>query len=501
MNMAFFSMWFLLLGQFGFSPGGEQLAPERAAAVHGQVARHLQTGGDRYSIHYMGGQLEATIAQLRELIGQEDAEMGETFAAIDRFCQMAGLYGLEATGFSTVPTGDGGMKHLRCVMVRSPQSAEQPVWRALLGREGDERRLLHYLPENTVWALDVSPDVDALWTLFTQGFLSFAHKQDEEALQKMLAEMSENLGADLKVLLDSLGNELVLSVQLDDAAKSRLPLGGLQAEIPTPSFVILARASDDRIARHIVGKTSEAGITWNESEELGMAWRTFPAPLPLPVGMQPTMAYGKGVLMVASTPAAGRAAAEAANSAEEGLTDTKAFARIFGGSKVTANAVFYSDPAIAETLLDIASQASATEGGPDLAALLGGPPSMPGGWTIVNRKDAVLLEGIGTGMAFSKMSTGGTSQLAMFMGMAMPAMHSARRRAQAVGCQANLRMLEGAKQQWALENNVGEDHAPPTEADLAPYLKGGFDNVKCPKGGTYTIGDLQTPADCSYPGH
>jgi chromosome segregation ATPase len=66
-------------------------------------------------------------------------------------------------------------------------------------------------------------------------------------------------------------------------------------------------------------------------------------------------------------------------------------------------------------------------------------------------------------------------------------------------CINNLRQIDAAKNQWALENSkpVG---AVPTEQDIAAYLK---DNVipVCPSGGAYTIGAVGVPPTCSIPGH
>ncbi len=66
-------------------------------------------------------------------------------------------------------------------------------------------------------------------------------------------------------------------------------------------------------------------------------------------------------------------------------------------------------------------------------------------------------------------------------------------------CLNNLRMIDAAKQQWALE------HGKPTgtlltAADLAPYLK---TNVlpACPAGGVYTLNPVGLSPICSIPGH
>jgi hypothetical protein len=70
-------------------------------------------------------------------------------------------------------------------------------------------------------------------------------------------------------------------------------------------------------------------------------------------------------------------------------------------------------------------------------------------------------------------------------------------------CINNLRQIDGAKGTWALEAKP-PTNATPTWDDLKPYLGSGT-NVgmlpKCPSGGVYTIGNLQTAPTCSVKGH
>jgi hypothetical protein len=67
-------------------------------------------------------------------------------------------------------------------------------------------------------------------------------------------------------------------------------------------------------------------------------------------------------------------------------------------------------------------------------------------------------------------------------------------------CIANLKQLEGAKQQWALENKK-DASATPTEDDLFGANKYINQKPACPSGGTYTLNDVSTPAACSIPEH
>jgi len=69
-------------------------------------------------------------------------------------------------------------------------------------------------------------------------------------------------------------------------------------------------------------------------------------------------------------------------------------------------------------------------------------------------------------------------------------------------CINNLRQIDAAKQQWALENNKTAT-ATPEAKDIAAYLgtaqNPGF--PKCPAGGKYTIGAVNVAPTCSIPGH
>lgn len=76
---------------------------------------------------------------------------------------------------------------------------------------------------------------------------------------------------------------------------------------------------------------------------------------------------------------------------------------------------------------------------------------------------------------------------------------AARKKALTNTCINNLRQIDGAKQQWALENQK-PDSATPTAEEIAPYLK---DAVvpECPAGGVYTIGAVNVDPRCSTASH
>jgi septal ring factor EnvC (AmiA/AmiB activator) len=70
----------------------------------------------------------------------------------------------------------------------------------------------------------------------------------------------------------------------------------------------------------------------------------------------------------------------------------------------------------------------------------------------------------------------------------------------AVGtCINNLRLIDGAKQQWALQNQKGPD-AVPLPQEIAPYFPNG-QYPQCPAGGRYTLNAVNKAPTCSIPGH
>ena len=111
----------------------------------------------------------------------------------------------------------------------------------------------------------------------------------------------------------------------------------------------------------------------------------------------------------------------------------------------------------------------------------------------------------GEGLAIAGLITGyigivlAITIIPLMMAIAIPNFVRARDMAQMNACINNLRMIDGAKQEWALENNKkGAD--TPTQADLAHYLKNGQFPV-CPNRGTYTIGPVDESPICSIPKH
>jgi prepilin-type N-terminal cleavage/methylation domain-containing protein len=98
--------------------------------------------------------------------------------------------------------------------------------------------------------------------------------------------------------------------------------------------------------------------------------------------------------------------------------------------------------------------------------------------------------------------------IGLLAAIAIPNFVRARQTSQTNACINNLRQIDAAKQQWALENGKGSTDTPQT-ADIVTYAgRSGTgtpgSDICCPlepKGtvlGAYTIGDMSTLPSCSH---
>ncbi len=87
--------------------------------------------------------------------------------------------------------------------------------------------------------------------------------------------------------------------------------------------------------------------------------------------------------------------------------------------------------------------------------------------------------------------------IGILLGIAVPSWMKIRQTTRIKACHENLRLVDNAKQQWAMDQGKeATDIADSTE--LAPeYIK---EFPTCPEGGAYTIGPHSTPSSCSIHG-
>ena len=89
--------------------------------------------------------------------------------------------------------------------------------------------------------------------------------------------------------------------------------------------------------------------------------------------------------------------------------------------------------------------------------------------------------------------------IGLLAAIAIPSFMKARTTSQKNACLENQRQIEGAKEQWAMENNQAQGATIVTTA-VASYLKTGYFPA-CPGGGAYTYNAIGTSMACGITAH
>ena len=84
--------------------------------------------------------------------------------------------------------------------------------------------------------------------------------------------------------------------------------------------------------------------------------------------------------------------------------------------------------------------------------------------------------------------------IGLLAAIAIPNFVKARGTAQKNACINNLRQIDGAKEQWALENKKSSGSTT-VDTEVQTYIKGAAPS--CPGGGTYTYQVVDTNPTCS----
>ncbi len=92
--------------------------------------------------------------------------------------------------------------------------------------------------------------------------------------------------------------------------------------------------------------------------------------------------------------------------------------------------------------------------------------------------------------------------IGLLAAIAIPNFVRARTTSQKNACINNLRQIDGAKQQWALENGQ-TGSAIPSAGAITPYMGRGANTTmpSCPAGGTYAILSIAVVPTCTIANH
>lgn len=513
----------VLVSQAAALPSLPIQSPAQREALFKRVMSELDMNGDVLLYINAENLFQSLMRQIADVVALVPAPPDgspapkEYVSRLDAFLRRGGFYSVQAFGTSFMPRADG-LNTVKSFVARDPAAAGTPFWR-MLGGAPRALTTLNYLPADTAVAQVANVDLREAWTCLRAAISEIAGPQALGEMDKGLQQAQAQLGVDFNAFFQALGDEDFMSLQLSETATSTIPLErGQKMIIPQPAIVLgftlrdaaAVQAMLDTLAAKI--RDPQGNPQFVKTANPGaLTLYSFSTPLPAPVPLQPTLAVHEKTLLIGSSINAVNNAVAAATQ-KNGAATTPAFRKLFGDQLAACNGISYVNERFAQALKGIYTDLAKSKGdsnNPDdrmaaqvterLFGLLGSSQSAA---VRINKPDGVAVNGISSQSGQQTVMLLAAMPVMIMAGVALPGFASARATSRRNACINNLRMIDGAKEQWALANNKGEGEGEAlTLKDLVGPDKWMPKMPVCPDGGQYQVKPIGANPTCTIPGH
>jgi Protein of unknown function (DUF3352) len=496
----------------GEQPSGESKTPAIVSAEKTsftEVTSQLDPGGNFYL--YLGtaqwldglstkvGHWRQAFAAMPGLKPDNATKVNKAFDIVTRLIKDSGIEDVSGVGLSSVEI-EKGMYRNKALLHHYPGKGAGFLWQ-LAGKEPHPLTGLDFLPADTALAVFSDLDLPVLWTVAQKEVAQANSPRAQEWLEKLPTEFEQKTKVKWDDFIKSLGGEFGLVLTLDPSNNVPVPLPGGALQIPTPGLLIAVKVNDDTIF-NCIDKQLKANPQVVSVDKPGLKMRTMPVPLPLPILLRPSAASSGGYLFIATSDELIDDALAVKSGQKSGLKTTDEFKHLAQGLPDHGNQFCYMSQRFADTMIKVQQQAMASSAKTDpqmaqwMQSFYRNRPAFA--YSVgINTPEGCLTIGNGSQSYANAVLLPAVAVPAMLAAIAIPNFVKARTTSQANACINNLRQLDAAKQQWALEKGKTSTDTP-TMDDLKPYL-GKIPH--CPAGGTYTLNAVGQPPQCSIPDH
>ncbi len=433
---------------------------------------------------------------------EDRAQIDKGVNAALGFIRKSGLEEISGVGLSGFAV-EKDLHRSKFIVHHYPDHGEGFVW-SLFGKAPGKMEGLHLLPANTVIASSSQFDLPGLWAVAEEQVKASGYPQAAEQLVQAKGMFAMATGVEFDALLASLGGEYGVALTLDEAQPVQIP-GSKPVEISRPDLLIFMKVNDTTIYDRFISFAKSEQMPILEDEKDGVKSASMPVPVPIGAEYKLTLASADGLLLLGSSPAVVREALDVRAGAKSGLTATPAFARLAAGIPTEGNSFTYVSESFGKVYLDIQLQTmelapTAEEVPVPLIRKMMEKFSQPAAsyGVFQNTGEGWLWTGNSTTSGATQVAAAAVvAPVGVLAAIAIPNFVKARKTAQKNTCIANLKQIDGAKQQWAIDNRKNGT-AIPTDADLfgsTLYLKR---KPQCPLSGQYSINRVDQDPTCSH---
>lgn len=501
-------------------------APAKSTAVSAEknsfneVTAHLDPGGNIYlylsTEQFLDG-LSKTVSDWRQFappvvpnseaelgfrLGFDPASVNKGFDIATRLIKHSGVEEVSGVGISSIARAKN-FYHSKLMVHHYPGKGAGHMW-SLFGAKSHALDSLDLLPASTALASSADFDLAAFWLVIEKELAQMGIPEANESLHSAAGQLEQMSGLKMDQFLAALGNEFTFVLTLNDAKKISVPLpSGTTIELPEPGLMIVFKVKND-----VLFNLLEAQLGSNpqiiKTDADGVKMRTMPLPLPLPITFRPTLARSGDYLIFATTETLVQEALAVKSGKKPGLKASSEFKKLSADVPLQGNNFMFASERFGPVLAQIQKASM-----PDNVAVLQGEAfnrllgarlsatffavssNTEEGWlTTANGNQSTASLVVGPAMALP---------VGLLAAIAIPNFVKARATAQKHSCIANLKQMDGAKQQWAVEAKQAAS-AVPADSDLfgpTLYIRS---KPLCPIGGTYKLNAVSVAPTCSKSG-
>ncbi|MBN2703722.1 MAG: DUF3352 domain-containing protein [Pontiellaceae bacterium] len=414
----------------------------------------------------------------------------------------SGLLSIDTCAMSTKPL-ENGLTRSISVFDYGKEDADTLLWRVLLS----EPKLLkgvQYAPADTVFLADTTTGLSEIWNIFNEVTSDYLPPEAQTELKEQIAMLEMMVGTEFDELFGSLENEILFSLQLSETEKCVIPVDGTTLTIPEPSVIIGLQTKNPMLSSLILEKLKQAEAPLTEVEVDGFTLHTIYLPMPLPLSFAPTLVQTDDYLLIGTNPETIAKALESYRN-KNGLIADARYKKLLADAPEKVSAVSYLSPRLGKAYSDVVSQIIEESTKEEMASLLKtyfeNTVEVQFGKYVLKTSTGIYAKTYSSNTLNpgEVIASAGAGCVGMMAAIAIPSFQKARSNAIERSCESNRRLIQATKQQWAIDN--GEmGNAQPTAADLDEYIRGGFDALQCPAGGTIEINPLDEEPSCSIHG-
>lgn len=479
------------------------VAPEMEA-----VAARLDTGGVVFSVtngHYEWETIQPFFQYIDSMMemmrmADEDGEIPpQVYDLVDNLPSTLGLDQLAARGASTVQLSENRYRS-RSVIQTLPD-ADGLLWR-LQGDPVDFADEIRRLPDTTVFMGRFAMNGPELFRILKSYLLQFPRLASPFTRAEARLQAK---GVPLRRLLASLKQGGIVALSFNPEFEWILP-GTNGAKIPEVGLMMVLSDVDGAITDWLVRELkAESPLPMVDLKVEGVPVRSIGIPAPVSTAVALQLAQVDGRLLIATSPLLMEKLLQPIDASSE----PPLLAALEGIEKTRAIQGWVARPDLGETVQrltrDIAVNATRGEDAEMVKTMMENhiSPVFPMPYAVLSQQDGDMrVTTLLHDRPMNPQLNGATMLTApalvgMLAAIALPSFQKARTAARENACVNNLRQLDAAKDQWAIEEGkrTGDEV---TFDNVSEFLRG---VPVCPQGGQYTLNTVGEDPVCTVPGH